>query len=439
MESQGICDILLEEHRNGSERIVLSCRSNITNNNSNINNETETFYKLKSSKNMSDITILEAKKNAIVKTHKSLFLNISNLQSIDLSQNRIVEISKYFSNLKNLKYLKLDHNNITSIPDIIGDLDKLELFTITNNKIKQIPSSVQNIKKLKILKISNNFITNLPIEIGMLKSIECLHIDANHFTEIPTSLCYLNNLSELSFEWLEFLDPPFPKIIKENIGKTIINLVRNSLQEMLKQNIYFCEFSDFIEKNSNNNNNSSRLDTSNNNISEFEFSKNEGNIENIKLETEKTDINGNHALNNKIVRKINSIRENSNKANRRYEAGTGELNLIHFTNVRNIKIFYAIEKNYFGVIKSLIESKTDIHAIKNIHNKTPLYFAIHNSKTEIINLILAKTDFSKIPNSFIYLHKAIRMTDPTLTERLIDLGVDPNQPDEQGICNIIKN
>jgi ankyrin repeat protein len=80
----------------------------------------------------------------------------------------------------------------------------------------------------------------------------------------------------------------------------------------------------------------------------------------------------------------------------------------------------------------MLNSKADFTKIKNTDNKTPLHFAIHNNKIEIMNLILNKLDISDIANSYIYLHKAIRIRDPSLTIKLIDLGVDPNQPDDQG-------
>ena len=41
-------------------------------------------------------------------------------------------------------------------------------------------------------------------------------------------------------------------------------------------------------------------------------------------------------------------------------------------------------------------------------------------------------DFSNIMNSYIYLHKAIRMRDAALTEKLIEMGIDVNETDDQG-------
>lgn len=41
-----------------------------------------------------------------------------------------------------------------------------------------------------------------------------------------------------------------------------------------------------------------------------------------------------------------------------------------------------------------------------------------------------------LPNSHMYLHKAIRMRDPLLTNKLIELGVNINASDDQGIYSI---
>ena len=274
----------------------------------------------------------------------------------------------------------------------------------------------------------------IPIEFGLLKSIECLHIDANYFTEIPTTFCYLKHLSDLAFEWLEFLDPPFQKNIKENIGKTIISLIRNSLQEMVKQNILFCDFSTFIEKNSNNTSRKD-LDKINN--------ENTNNINNNMDSLNSSDFNENKRINSKALntnenidmeknlKKVNSYKDRVNNSI------TKEGNLLTLSNIKNTKFFYAIDNNYYGVIKSILFSNCEITKIKNIDNKTPLYYSIHHNKVDITNLFLTKVDLFNISNAYIYLHKAIRMRDPILTMKLIDLGVDPNNADDQGINLII--
>ena len=64
-------------------------------------------------------------------------------------------------------------------------------------------------------------------------------MDGNYFMAIPTTICYLKRLSELSFDWLEFADPPYYRIIKDSVGKTIICIIVKNLEIMQKQSILY--------------------------------------------------------------------------------------------------------------------------------------------------------------------------------------------------------
>lgn len=239
-----VFDVNIEEYKlSDSDKIIINLK------NLNYDNLTE----IKCFKGFEEVIALEAKKINLIKVRKTIFLNLANLQILDLRENKLMRIPKNIQLLKKLKHLKLDDNQITYLPNFIGNLEKLEQLTISNNKLTSIPTSIQYLTKLKKLKLSNNQITSLPIEFGLLKSLECLYIDANHFTEIPTTLCYLKHLSELSFEWLEFIDPPFQKILKDNLGRTMITLIKNSLQELIKQGVLYCDYHIFVQKNSNSN------------------------------------------------------------------------------------------------------------------------------------------------------------------------------------------
>lgn len=389
-----VIDVNVEEFKQSAEKITINLK--------NIN--PDHYSVIKCFKNYEEINTLEAKKINLLKIQKTIFLNLSNLHTLDLRENKLLKISKNFVLLKNLKILRLDDNLISFLPSFISNFEKLDTLTISNNKITYLPTSLQYMQKLKSFKFSRNQIGTIPIEIGLLKSLECLHMDANHFTEIPTTLCYLKHLSELSFEWLEFLDPPFQKLNKDNLGKTVITLIRTSLQEMIKQNILYCDYFTFMDKNSN-----PKPDSNNNRVNttyENEYSE-EGKC------------------------KYESI-TNEDISERCLIGAEKEIPANNYSNKNFSKIFYAIENNYLGVIKCLISNNDEYLKIKNNDNKTPLYLAIHSGKVEITNQMLYRLDFSKIGNSHIYLHKAIRMRDPLLTEKLLDLGVDINSSDDQG-------
>jgi Leucine-rich repeat (LRR) protein len=309
-----IFDINVDEHKISNDKISINIK----------NVENDSISEMKCFRNLETIIFLEAKKINLIKISKTFFFNLPNLHHVDLRDNKLLKISENFQELKNLRSLKIDDNQISIIPNFLGNLDKLEIFTFSNNRIKNLPTSLQYLQKLKVLKFANNQISVIPIEFGLLKSLECLYMDANHFTEIPTTICYLKHLSELCFEWLEFLDPPFGKIIKDSMGRTIISIIRNSLQDMIKQNILYCDFLNFIQKNSNtcNVSSTSQLNCDNKNES--------------KLLQKGQETNDKNVVSKDIVSNSTSLNIQGNQK-------------------KFMKIFYAIENNYYGVIKVSIQ------------------------------------------------------------------------------------
>jgi Leucine-rich repeat (LRR) protein len=391
---KNLLDINIEEYKVTIDKVSINLKNMEVN---------DSFTVIKCFKNMEDVSHVEGRKINLIKIQKSIFLNLTHLSFIDLRDNKLQKISKNFSYLKYLRVIKLDDNNISYFPSFLGKMEKLEYISLCNNALTFIPSSIQYLQKLKTLKLSNNKIKTLPIEFGLLKSLESLYIDANYFTEIPTTICYLKHLTELSFEWLEFLEPPVNKTIKENLGKTMVTLIRSSLQDMIKNNILYCDFVSFVERNSN--------------------PKKEENLITSDNETDEFNI--------KRVRYLSG--DNFSHIGKLYiylgddKLGPTELGML---NKKFLKIFPAIENNYYGVIQAMINDNEEYIKIKNTDNKTPLYVA---TNVDIRNLILNKMDILTIPNNYVYLHKAIRMRDPLLTKQLIDLGVNVNATDDQGI------
>ena len=393
-------DINVDESATSIEKITISSRSLSTiYNNKNFNYND--YSTIKCYKNLPSITTLEAKSINIIKIHKTIFFNLSNLINIDLHHNKLLKISKNFKLFKNLKTLKLDSNQISFIPSFIGELTKLEVFTISSNLITYIPTSIKNLIYLKTLNFSNNKVDHLPIELGQLESLQILHMDGNYFTSIPTTLCYLKRLNELSFDWLEFVDPPYYRLIKESVGKAIIMIIIKCLDLMLKQSLLYCDFKTFVEKIS-----------PKKNIEEIDDEK--------TLKMNKSDV--------KDEKGIFNYRSDDNTP-----IASFKINNIDIDDKYN-KIFQAIENNYYGVIKSLLESEDaeKYLNVKNAENKKPFYLAINSKNDEIIELFLEKIKEKNIKLNYLFLFKAIRTRNPQLVKKLVELGVDPNSVDDQG-------
>ena len=401
-------DINVDESATSIEKIIINSRSVNYFNNNNKNGNYNDYSTIKCYKSLPSITTLEAKGINIIKIHKTIFFNLSNLINIDLRDNKLLKISNNFKLFKNLKSLKLDLNQISFIPSFIGELTHLETFTISSNLITYIPTSIQYLISLKSLSFSNNRIERLPIEFGQLSALQSLYMDGNYFMAIPTTICYLKRLSELSFDWLEFVEPPYYRIIKDSVGKTIICIIVKCLESLLKQSILYCDFKTFIER--------------------ISPKKNEENDNEKSLKAS----NQRHSLNNK---------EELNSESAPPLAGapgatllsTYKINHNHIAN-KYSKIFHAIENNYHGVIKSFLESEDveEYLKVKNQENKTAFYMAINNKNDEIIDLFLEKIKEQKIQLSYLYLFKAIRTRNPELVKKLVNFGIKVDSTDDQG-------
>ena len=362
-----------------------------------------TYSSIQCYKSLPSITYLEIKGKNIIKIHKTIFLNLLNLISIDLSDNHLLKISKNFKLLKQLKTLKLNNNRISFIPTFIGELNQLECLSLSQNLINVIPTSIQELSKLKYLYLSSNKIENIPIELGFLYSLNVLHIDCNYFTQIPTTLCNLNQLNDLCFDWLEFVNPPYYKNIKDSIGKIIITFIIKIFQKMLKKGILYCDFQKFI--------------------SEISIKKSETDVNKKNINFEMYD-----SLLNRSG--INNELKNSQFCGSSITIKSGNNNNI---NNKFLKIFNAIEGGYYGVIKSFLEGENvyDYLTIKNIEGRTPLSYCMTKNK-DLIELFLSKIKEQKIELSYAYLFKAIKMRNPELVKKLVYIGSKVDSIDEQG-------
>lgn len=113
--------------------------------------------------------------------------NISNINVVsnwtnlvDMSfANNVIENVPDFSKLVNLETVNLSNNKIKSIENISGNIEEL---SIDNNELTSL-SGVQNLSKLKILSVSNNQINSLS-ELESLEELENLNINKNQIRDV---------------------------------------------------------------------------------------------------------------------------------------------------------------------------------------------------------------------------------------------------------------
>ncbi|VAH88096.1 unnamed protein product [Triticum turgidum subsp. durum] len=116
---------------------------------------------------------------------------IVNMQRLVLAGNLIENIPANIGYLRNLKILTLDRNRITVLPEELGSLSNLQQLTVSQNSLLCLPKSVGDLCNMLLLNVSDNKLNALPESIGGCKSLEELQANGNTIEDCKA----LQNLS----------------------------------------------------------------------------------------------------------------------------------------------------------------------------------------------------------------------------------------------------
>lgn len=127
-------------------------------------------------------------------------LHLKNLEDIDLEANPKLNFNQainLLSRLEKLKILGLGRNNLSNLPEEISKLKNLEYLSLEENNFSQIPESV---KKLKItsLYLFDNKIKKLEIKNGDLEYLENINLCYNEFDIFPVELSVIPKLKKIT-------------------------------------------------------------------------------------------------------------------------------------------------------------------------------------------------------------------------------------------------
>ncbi len=135
---------------------------------------------------------------------------LTNLESLDLGENKLTALSAGIARLTNLRTLNLSSNWLTALPPEIVRLTELEGLDLIGNRLTALPPGIARLTHLERLRLSINQLTALPPEIGQLTNLERLDLHGNLLTMLPPELAAL-------------------------LKKTLINLDGNPLREPLPE------------------------------------------------------------------------------------------------------------------------------------------------------------------------------------------------------------
>ena len=123
--------------------------------------------------------------------------NLTNLQYLGLSKNKLIGLPAAIGSLGFLQGLDLSSNQLSSLPTAIGSLANLSLLDLSNNLLSGLPTSIGSLGGLQDLYLPNNQLSSLPAGIGSLSSLHNLDLSNNQLTSLSAAIGNLSSLWEL--------------------------------------------------------------------------------------------------------------------------------------------------------------------------------------------------------------------------------------------------
>lgn len=150
---------------------------------------------------LTNLVRLDISNNRLTGDPTTAILPLSNLQEISVGNNQFVfaDINTFLQNFPSLKVLDLSHTSLTAVPQNISTLTNLESLNLSNNMLSQNFSKLSPLIKLTELNLSGNQLTRIPTELASLTSLTSLDVSHNLFsTNYATVLTSLKKLEWLS-------------------------------------------------------------------------------------------------------------------------------------------------------------------------------------------------------------------------------------------------
>ncbi|MFX0067132.1 MAG: leucine-rich repeat domain-containing protein, partial [Candidatus Hermodarchaeota archaeon] len=90
------------------------------------------------------------------------FGNLENLTRLYLQYNQIEELPRSFYTLSNLQIVNLANNKLKFLPEDMSQLENLTTLEIQVNELTAIPDSFEDLTNLKVLNLRNEQLASYP-------------------------------------------------------------------------------------------------------------------------------------------------------------------------------------------------------------------------------------------------------------------------------------
>ena len=143
-----------------------------------------------------------------LKTLPPEIAKLTNLTSLDLSDNQLTSLPQEIGELTDLSGLDLSGNQLTGVPPEFIKLRSLAGFNFSSNQLRTIPSEITYLTDLTRLNLSHNQLSSVPPEIANLTKLTTLDLSHNQLTNLPLEITKLPNLEYLNLTSNALQIPP---------------------------------------------------------------------------------------------------------------------------------------------------------------------------------------------------------------------------------------
>ncbi|MGH0138021.1 UNVERIFIED_CONTAM: hypothetical protein FKN15_027002 [Acipenser sinensis] len=184
------------------------------------NQLTEIPRDLENSKTM---LVLNLSHNGIDNIPNQLFINLTDLLYLDLSDNKLESLPPQMRRLVHLQTLVLNNNPLmhaqlrqlpamvalhtlhlrntqrtqSNLPTSLEGLTNLADVDLSCNDLSRVPECLYTLSSLKRLNLSSNHISDLSLCIDQWTQMETLNLSRNQLASLPSAICKLTKLKKL--------------------------------------------------------------------------------------------------------------------------------------------------------------------------------------------------------------------------------------------------
>lgn len=129
-----------------------------------------------------NLKVLDLKRNQLTQLDPDMFINMTKLTKLDLSNNKLSLEAGVFTHLKSLKSLDLSRNELKKIPsDIFVNQECLEFLGLAENEMCELNESMLNgLVNLRSLDVSSNEIEDVALEtFANMKNLKSVNLNIN--------------------------------------------------------------------------------------------------------------------------------------------------------------------------------------------------------------------------------------------------------------------